>query len=152
MIPKMLFLKKLKCYENINIIRMWKCANHVKPYLIKNRTVLRNCFFSFFASKKLVQGNLWRPCTGVLKLKGCLILACCRISTAQEFWISFSYSPYFMYTMWLMFLVCDGSGLKAGQFSTQTHLLQSNALVICAECALALLKLARPSLKNENCG
>ncbi len=45
---------------------------------------------------------------------------------------------FFCLMMPQMFSIGERSGLQAGQFSTQTFLLQSHAVVIAAECSFAL--------------
>lgn len=44
----------------------------------------------------------------------------------------------FCFMMQQSFLVSDGSGMQGSHFSTRTLLLRSHAVVICAECTLAL--------------
>ena len=51
---------------------------------------------------------------------------------------SWSFLTYFCLMMLQMFSIDERSGLKAGQFSTQTLLWWSHAIVIAAVCGLAL--------------
>lgn len=77
--------------------------------------------------------NIWKL-RRVLKRKCCPIPVLKNISAAQQF----ETLSYFCFMMHQMFSVSDGSGLRTGQFSTWTLLLQSCAVVIHAECSFTL--------------
>ncbi len=58
---------------------------------------------------------------------------------------------YFCFMMCQIFSIGERSGLQAGQFSTQTLLLRSHAVVIAAVCGLALLCWNRRRLEGSIC-
>ncbi len=73
--------------------------------------------------------------SGILVLEFDPILAWYRFQLLKSLWSSLT---YFYLMMWQMFSIGERSGLQAGQFSTQTLLLWSHAVVTAAVCGFAL--------------